>query len=472
MDEKPEVACTARGTGQIRDRDHDRDRDRQDGKENVAIQANRLREMSPALQHGGQAPAGCRPRHRRKTSANVPYQFPTMAGATGTTQQLECPKREGFVQGVLSRGQCCPAPSGDTDDVLAEGPSPANTQRHNTPRSQETNETSHVTSHKKPRAESGLQSEDSLGFFECSESLGCDRSSSSASASASDGAPMPGTGQDSLMRQEPSDADLKLESEGPRDSELTEVLGLDTLTHLVVSEQRCMADPYYLEKSQKHLTWSMRMILLDWMMEVCAEFRLKRDTFHSATNFVDRYLTLVPDVEKSQLQLVGVTALYAAAKLEGIDAPKAADFAQSTDGCYTVGQIVAMEVRLVTVSFICKLAGPWMASGFSDPQPLGQLVHEPMGPLHPAVALRPQAPPSPHPPPPPRPLPPAHRALLRPIPRTDAADRCGGVGCAEFAISSASTDRCRTLRSVDLALRTGQQGGHRGGIHRRLAIPE
>ena len=166
-------------------------------------------------------------------------------------------------------------------------------------------------------------------------------------------------GQDSLLRQEGGDGEVKWDAEKGRDSELTEVLGLDTLNHMVVSEQRCMADPYYLDKSQSHLSWTMRMILLDWMMEVCAEFRLKRDTFHAAASFVDRYLTLVPDVEKGQLQLVGVAALFAAAKLDGVDAPKATDFAQSTDGCYSVAQILSMEVRLVTVRLAVQLCRPW-----------------------------------------------------------------------------------------------------------------
>jgi hypothetical protein len=37
----------------------------------------------------------------------------------------------------------------------------------------------------------------------------------------------------------------------------------------------------------------MRAILLDWMMEVCEEFMLKRDTYYMATYFVDSYLSLI-----------------------------------------------------------------------------------------------------------------------------------------------------------------------------------
>ena len=35
-------------------------------------------------------------------------------------------------------------------------------------------------------------------------------------------------------------------------------------------------DPLYIEKRQKNLSWLMRAILMDWMMQVSFEFKLKR----------------------------------------------------------------------------------------------------------------------------------------------------------------------------------------------------
>jgi len=37
----------------------------------------------------------------------------------------------------------------------------------------------------------------------------------------------------------------------------------------------------------------MRAILFDWMIEVCNEFTLKRETFYSATALVDKFLSKV-----------------------------------------------------------------------------------------------------------------------------------------------------------------------------------
>lgn len=42
----------------------------------------------------------------------------------------------------------------------------------------------------------------------------------------------------------------------------------------------------------------MRSILIDWMMEVCMEFMLKRQTFSTSVFFVDRYLSIVRNVPK------------------------------------------------------------------------------------------------------------------------------------------------------------------------------
>lgn len=52
--------------------------------------------------------------------------------------------------------------------------------------------------------------------------------------------------------------------------------------------------------------------------QVCEVYRLHRETFYLATDFVDRYMSLRDNVQKYQLQLIGVTALFIAAKLEVI----------------------------------------------------------------------------------------------------------------------------------------------------------
>lgn len=90
----------------------------------------------------------------------------------------------------------------------------------------------------------------------------------------------------------------------------------NTINFLIETESEYAADPHYFEKRQSKITKSMRTILMDWMMEVCNEFTLKRETFHYSLNYVDRYLSSTTDIERSELQLIGVTAMHIASKVE------------------------------------------------------------------------------------------------------------------------------------------------------------
>jgi len=94
------------------------------------------------------------------------------------------------------------------------------------------------------------------------------------------------------------------------------LLAADVLENMIQADAEYSVDPHYFTNKQKDINWIMRGILIDWMMEVSAEFQLKRDTLYQAVNFVDRYLSTVPNVPKWELQLVGVTALFVACKME------------------------------------------------------------------------------------------------------------------------------------------------------------
>lgn len=45
-------------------------------------------------------------------------------------------------------------------------------------------------------------------------------------------------------------------------------------------------------------------------------YRLHRETFYLAIDFVDRYLSTQNNIPKTRLQLVGISALFVAAKIE------------------------------------------------------------------------------------------------------------------------------------------------------------
>ena len=60
----------------------------------------------------------------------------------------------------------------------------------------------------------------------------------------------------------------------------------------------------------------INLIFFYLFLQVCEVYRLHRETFHLAVDFVDRYLTSQRNVAKQRLQLIGVTSLFIAAKIE------------------------------------------------------------------------------------------------------------------------------------------------------------
>ena len=98
-----------------------------------------------------------------------------------------------------------------------------------------------------------------------------------------------------------------------------------------------------LPATQPFLTPTMRAVLMDWIMDVCACYSLRRDTYYLAVMTVDRYLSLVPNVLREDYQLVGLAALYIACKSEEITVNRLEKFTQVAGHSYTPASILRME---------------------------------------------------------------------------------------------------------------------------------
>ena len=102
-----------------------------------------------------------------------------------------------------------------------------------------------------------------------------------------------------------------------------------------------LPDHRYMER-QNEVTWRMRSILVDWLIEVHGKFRLLPETIFLATHIVDRFLSMRV-VSLVKFQLVGVTALFIAAKYEEVVCPSVANFLYMTDGGYSDEEILKAE---------------------------------------------------------------------------------------------------------------------------------
>lgn len=166
------------------------------------------------------------------------------------------------------------------------------------------------------------------GVLECTENLG-----------------VPEVDEELLEREEHANEEISVDSDS------------ETYNLLISREHIYTPDSYYLEKYQPDLTWTMRLILVDWMMDVCADFQLKRETFHYAVNYLDRFLSKVPRLSKANLQLVGTSSLHLASKMEEVSVPRIQDFVRATDNAYTIVQIRDME-NCITKTLQWELAPP------------------------------------------------------------------------------------------------------------------
>ncbi|XP_051811030.1 G1/S-specific cyclin-E2-like [Acanthochromis polyacanthus] len=91
----------------------------------------------------------------------------------------------------------------------------------------------------------------------------------------------------------------------------------------------------------------MRSILLDWLIEVSEAHTLHRQTFYLAQDYLDRFMLKQNNIEKGVLQLIGITCLFIASKMEEACPPKVSQMAYVTDGTYYKEEILQMELVIL-----------------------------------------------------------------------------------------------------------------------------
>ncbi|KAL7418978.1 G2/mitotic-specific cyclin [Cryptotrichosporon argae] len=138
-----------------------------------------------------------------------------------------------------------------------------------------------------------------------------------------------------------------LDAEDEDDPSMVSEYVVDAFNYMLDIEKKTTANPDYMDK-QDELEWPMRVILMDWLIEVHNKFRLLPETLFIATNLIDRFLS-ARVVSLVKLQLVGLTALFVAAKYEEVICPSITHFLHMTDGGYSVDEILKAERYLLSV---------------------------------------------------------------------------------------------------------------------------
>ncbi|KAJ1945701.1 Cyclin-A2 [Linderina pennispora] len=97
------------------------------------------------------------------------------------------------------------------------------------------------------------------------------------------------------------------------------------------------------------LSARMRPILVDWLMEVAADYRMHRQTLHLTVQYLDRFLKNTDlHVRPSQLQCFGTACLSLAMKAEEQRVPTLSELTDFSKDAFTRDQLKAAEISVLT----------------------------------------------------------------------------------------------------------------------------
>ncbi|KAI1262460.1 hypothetical protein F5Y18DRAFT_151336 [Xylariaceae sp. FL1019] len=117
--------------------------------------------------------------------------------------------------------------------------------------------------------------------------------------------------------------------------------GDEIFEYMKQMEMTLLPNPHYMD-IQTEIQWSMRSVLMDWVIQVHTRFGLLPETLFLAINYIDRFLSYKV-VSLGKLQLVGATAIFIAAKYEEINCPSVQEIVYMVDGGYTIEEILKAE---------------------------------------------------------------------------------------------------------------------------------
>ena len=119
----------------------------------------------------------------------------------------------------------------------------------------------------------------------------------------------------------------------------------EIIPYLLSLENKKRINPNYMSK-QNDINEKMRMILIDWLIEVHLKFKLLPETLFLTINFIDRYLQN-NQTPRDKLQLIAVSSLLIACKYEEIYPPEISSFVYITDNAYNKDDILNYEIKIL-----------------------------------------------------------------------------------------------------------------------------
>lgn len=108
----------------------------------------------------------------------------------------------------------------------------------------------------------------------------------------------------------------------------------------------CIQNVVVKRKLQKHDV-NHRRKLIRWIYEVCTDFQYSNYTYATAIIIFDKFTEKV-GFYMSEYQLIGITSLFIAAKIEESSRLGVSEYFVITDGSCTEKEILNMELQIIT----------------------------------------------------------------------------------------------------------------------------
>ncbi|ORZ37926.1 cyclin-like protein [Catenaria anguillulae PL171] len=132
----------------------------------------------------------------------------------------------------------------------------------------------------------------------------------------------------------------------------------EILDYLVTREKIFQPKAYYVTQ-QGDMSWGMRSVLVDWLFEVHKKFEFLPETMFLAVSLLDRFMSL-RQCDIGKFQLVGLTCLFIAAKIEEVNPPQIGTLVYMADNGFAEADMIAAESYILkTLDFDLWAPGPF-----------------------------------------------------------------------------------------------------------------
>ena len=133
-----------------------------------------------------------------------------------------------------------------------------------------------------------------------------------------------------------------------RDPQMVAEMATEIYKNMRKEEILMKVDADYLTKVQipTEVKDTSRAFLIEWIIDVHRKFRLQPETLYVTVFIIDRFLSL-KQIKKSQLHILGVTALLISTKYEEIYPPELKDLLTVSENKFTKKEVLQMELEIL-----------------------------------------------------------------------------------------------------------------------------